>query len=61
MPTLTRVKFEYSDGSGKYLDGEDLERWMQFNAIVAQIAAQHNTNPPWEEIKWIKTGKEKHY
>ncbi len=58
---LTRVVFEYSDGTTKYIDNENLEKWLSFNAIVASIAQIHNTNPPWDTIKWMKTDKLKHY
>lgn len=52
MANLTRVIFEYSDGTKKYLDNESLEKWLSFNAIVAQNAEIHKCNPPWQEIKW---------
>jgi hypothetical protein len=61
MANLTKVIFEYSDGTFKYLDSSELEKWLAFNAIVAQSAENHGCNPPWKEIKWIKIGKEKHY
>ena len=52
MSDLTRVVFEYTDNTKKYLDNENLEKWLSFNAIVAENAAIHNCNPPWQDIKW---------
>ena len=58
---LIKVQFEYSDGSYKYLEGAELEKWMSFNTIVSSIAEKHGVNPPWQDIQWIKIGKDKHY
>lgn len=58
MSHLIKVTFEYSDGTKKYLDLEELDKWMAFNAIIAQNAENHNCNPPWNDIKWrIDDGK----
>ena len=52
MAYITKVIFENSDGTSKYIDGQDLERWLSFNAIVASEAERHGINPPWKEIRW---------
>lgn len=52
MAHLTRVVFEYSDGTAKYLDMAELEKWMAFNAIVVQAAEKQGISPPWKEVKW---------
>ena len=44
---LVKVIFEYSDGSGLYL-----EKWLAFNSIVTEEAKRHGLNPPWQDIKW---------
>ena len=49
---LTRVEFEYNDGTIKFITGKELEKWEMFNAIVAQSAAIHGCNPPWESVEW---------
>ena len=61
MSKLSKVIFEYSDGSRKYIDQEELEKWSDFNFIVANHASLNNVNPPWEEIKWKKIGKDQKY
>ena len=59
--TLTRVIYEYSDGTKKYITNEELDKWMKFNSLVAETAELHNINPPWKEIKWTKLGKDLEY
>ena len=61
MSELTRVVFEYSDGTKKYIDQLELEDWMKFNSLVSSCAAIHGMNPPFDEIKWKKIGKELKY
>lgn len=59
---LVKVIFEYSDGTGKYLDMEDLEKWIAFNAIVTEEAKRRGINPPWDDIKWrTRDGKPSKY
>lgn len=58
---LIRVVFEYSDGTKKFISDEELEKWMKFNSIIASNAEIHNINPPWNEIKWKKIGKDEKY
>ena len=58
MNELIRVTYEYSDGTKKFLVGEELEKWMKFNSIIASNAEIHNINPPWKDIKWKKEGKD---
>ncbi len=52
MAHLIKVTFEYSDGTAKYLDMSELEKWMSFNAIVVSEAERRGINPPWQDIKW---------
>lgn len=59
--TLERVIFEYSGDKKEVLEGEELLKWMKFNSIVASFAESHNINPPWNEIKWRKVGKDPNY
>ena len=61
MTYLDRVTYEYSDGTKKYIDSQELEKWLQFNAIVAQFAETHGVNPPWHTVKWRNPDKIKHY
>ena len=53
---LTKVIFQYSDGSIRYLEGEDSIKWSVFNEQVTLHAMVHNMNPPWEQLEW-KDGK----
>jgi hypothetical protein len=61
MSELVRIVYEYSDGTKKFISNEELEKWMKFNSIVASCAQNHNVNPPWDDIKWKKEGKERPY
>lgn len=61
MSELIRVVFEYSDGTKKYISDTELEKWERFNSIVASSAQNHGINPPWEDIKWRKVGKDTKY
>jgi hypothetical protein len=56
--SLTKVTFEYSNGTKKYLDGEDLARWDTFCSQVALFAETHGMNPPWETVKWKEAGQD---
>ena len=58
---LTRVVFEYSDGTKKYLTEQELEKWMVFNSLVASCARLHNMDPDWDSIKWKTEGKHINY
>ena len=49
---LTKVVFEYEDGTTKWIDGKTLREWELMNAHVAQMADIHGFNPDWERIKW---------
>ena len=53
--TLTKVTFEYSNGSSKYITGKELEQWNRFNTLVASLAANHGMNPDWDRIRWVQT------
>jgi hypothetical protein len=54
---LTKVTLEYSDGTKKYIDGKDAQKWSTFNEQVAIAAMIHNMNPPWETIEWKEEGQ----
>jgi len=56
---LKRVEFEYDDGSVKFIEGKELEKWNSYNAIVAQLASSHGMNPPWEDVNWTNYKKYK--
>ena len=58
MAHITKVIFEYSDGTKKYIEREALEQWIAFNSIVAIEAERGGINPPWEAIAWKKIGKD---
>lgn len=54
MSDLIKVTYDYSDGTKKTLEGQELDKWRSFNALVAEHASNHGMNPPWEDIKWNK-------
>lgn len=49
---LTKVIFEYEDGTQKYIEEVELEKWIFFNVQVELLASSHKQNPKWENIKW---------
>lgn len=52
LNNLERVIFEHADGTQRYIDGEELKKWVEFNKVVSQIAQIHEQNPRWESVKW---------
>lgn len=56
---VTRVVLEYSDGTKKYLDAEDCQKWMVYNQQVATCAMIHGICPPYEQLNWKDEGKYK--
>ena len=52
MSQLIKVIFEYSNGTQKYINGSELEKWMSFNAIALSSAESYGVNPPWNDVKW---------
>lgn len=58
---LIKVIFEYQDGTRKYIEGVELERWEKFNDGVAILAHTHGCNPKWEEVLWKTEGKDIKY
>lgn len=58
---LVKVKFEYLDGSYTYIDADELEKWINYTYQVSAFAKNHGVNPPFEEIKWTKIGKDTKY
>lgn len=49
---LNKVVFYYSDGTHKYIDENELDRWIGMNRQVAIFCNVHNANPRWEDVKW---------
>ena len=49
---MVRVEFFFEDGSSKFIEGNDVQRWNEFNKHVATIAHVHKQNPNWHEINW---------
>jgi hypothetical protein len=58
---LIRVSYTYIDGTEKYIEGANLLKWIEFNAIVARHAARDGVNPNWEDIKWTDPEEEIFY
>lgn len=51
---IIKVEFTLEDGSTKYIDGLELERWKGFLTQVIVMATAKNMNPDWSKVKWIK-------
>jgi len=49
---VVRVTFTYDDGSSKFVEGDELDRWTGFNMQVAVFCTAHNMNPEWSRVKW---------
>jgi hypothetical protein len=57
---LTQVTFHYGDQE-YFITGEELQKWRDFNAIVARHAQIHGVNPAWEDIIWQDANELKLY
>ena len=51
---LVKVVFEYSDGSKKFIETEELEKWSQMNKDVAMMAMIHHCVPGFDKIIWTE-------
>ena len=49
---LIKVIFEYSDGSSKYIETEELKKWERMNIDVAMSAMIHHCIPGFDKIVW---------
>jgi hypothetical protein len=49
---ITRVVYEYEDGTILAIGGAELQKWLGFNAQVARHAHSDNVNPAWETLTW---------
>ena len=52
---------KYKTELSKFLSQEQLEKWLNFNSLIASSAQIHNINPPWEDIIWKKIGNHRDY
>jgi len=53
---VTKVIFEYQDSSKRYLDGEDLDKWLEMiNGAIVMQAIHEGSN--WVDIKWKEIEK----
>lgn len=50
---ISRVIFEYDNGTKKSISDAQLNKWIEFNKHVCTFARTHGQNPPWHEIKWV--------
>jgi len=51
---LVKVVFEYSDGSKKFIETEELKKWNQMNKEVAMMAMIHHCVPGFDKIIWTE-------
>ena len=49
---LIKVVFRYDDGTSKFIETEELDRWIGFNRQVAIFCQIHNNNPDWSQVNW---------
>jgi len=49
---LIKVQFFFDDGSSKFLENEEAEKWSRWNNNLCQIASFHGQNPEWSELDW---------
>ena len=42
----------YEDGTQEYLDGEDLEHFIDFQSVIENHAMIYDMEIKWKEIKW---------
>jgi hypothetical protein len=49
---LIKVIFQYEDGTSKFIEGSELERWGGFNRQAAIFCQIHDNNPDWSQVKW---------
>lgn len=51
---MTRVEFFYDDGTSKFIEGNELDRWTGFNHQVALFCQIHRNNPDWTQVHWTE-------
>ena len=51
---INKVTFHYDDGSYKYIEGEELDRWSGFNIQSATMLSIRGMNPDWSKVKWTE-------
>ncbi len=49
---LIKVIFEYSDGSSKFIETEELKKWSDLNTGLSLFAIAHNNIVDYSKIKW---------
>lgn len=49
---ILKVQFFYDDGSSKYIEGLELERWNGFLSQITVMASARGMNPDWSKVKW---------
>jgi hypothetical protein len=52
---LIRVEFFYDDGTSKFIEGNELDKWGGMNRQVALFCQIHRNNPDWGSVKWTFT------
>lgn len=55
MIKLSKVTYEYSDGTIKTLEGEQIDKYDTFINQVCVLANQHDANPNWDSLEWNVT------
>lgn len=49
---LTKITFEYDDGTMKVLEGNDVLKWDNYVEQVCISAAIHGVRLPFDKLKW---------
>ena len=52
MKKTTKIEFTFEDGSSKFLEGDEAEKWSRWNGNICQIAHFHGSNPDWTSLNW---------
>lgn len=56
---LVKVIMEYDDGTSKYIDGEEVEKWDKAAIATAVLYISHFGKTGFEDIKWKQKRGEK--
>jgi len=56
---VTKVIYEYEDGSSQYLKDEEAHDWSESVNGLCIFAYIHNCNPDWTKFKWVKIDNKK--
>lgn len=51
---LKRVEFFYDDGTSKFIEDKELDKWAGMNRQLAIFAQMHKMNPDWSSVKWTE-------